>query len=229
MKCSVVVPAAGSGSRFGGEVPKQFVSLAGRPLIAHTLERLERVDAVRDIVVAVAPDQIERMRAILEREGLARCRAVEGGQSRAESVLRGITSLTGVSDDSVVAIHDAVRPFVSAALVERLLAALGDGDGSFPGLPPSDTIHVVEGGIVVSSPSRASLTGAQTPQCFRLGVVRRALEAAVRDSLPPTDEVSAVVRFGYRVVVIEGDPGNIKVTRREDLERAELLLAREGD
>jgi 2-C-methyl-D-erythritol 4-phosphate cytidylyltransferase len=228
MKCSVVVPAAGSGSRFGGEVPKQFVFLAGRPLIAHTLARLESVEAVREIVVAVAPDQLDRMRGILATAELVKCRAVEGGESRAESVLRGLRSLSDVSDDSIVAIHDAVRPFVSTSLVERLLAAIEECDGSFPGLPPSDTIHVVEEGVVVGSPTRASLVAAQTPQCFRLGVVRRALDAAIRDFLPPTDEVSAVSRLGYRVVVIDGEPDNIKVTRREDLERAERLLAREG-
>jgi 2-C-methyl-D-erythritol 4-phosphate cytidylyltransferase len=226
MECSVVVPAAGSGSRFGGEVPKQFVLLAGRPLIAHTLLRLERNDAVVQVVVAATADQFARLESICERETLTKCRLVEGGATRAESVLRGLTSLSDASDDSFVAVHDAVRPFVSAELLGRLLAALVTNDGVFPGLPPTDTIHVIENGQVAETFLRERLASAQTPQCFRLGVVRRALEEAVRAGLSATDEVSAVVRLGLRVAMVEGEPNNFKVTRPEDLERAERLLAR---
>lgn len=224
MKCLAVVPAAGSGSRFGGEVPKQFVSLAGRPLIIHTLARLCSL-GVEEIVVAAAADQVERLREMVAAEGLLNCRIVEGGAIRAESVLRGVSALAGVADDSIVAIHDAVRPFVSAELFERLVAALDDHDGAFPGLPPTDTIHAIEGGNVVESPSRDRLAAAQTPQCFRLGVVRRALADALGAGLHVTDEVSAVVRLGYRVAMVEGEPDNFKVTRPEDLERAERIIA----
>jgi len=229
MKCFVVVPAAGSGSRFGGEVPKQFVSLGGRPIIAHTLARFESFDAVSTIVVAAARDQIESLESLLKEEGLSKCRVVEGGSSRAESVARGLDELSDASGDSIVAIHDAVRPFVSSRLFERLIDALDENDGSFPGLPPTDTIHVVENGRVVESPTRDHLTGAQTPQCFRLDVVRRAMAEQLRSGAHPTDEVSAVVRLGYRVAVIEGDPDNFKITRPEDLVRAERLIVGQGD
>jgi len=230
MKCSVVVPAAGSGSRFGGEVPKQFVPLAGRPLVVHTLARLASFDEVDEVVIAVAPDQMETMQALLRENQLGTCRVTVGGASRAESVLKGLDALSGdAGDDRVVAVHDAVRPFVTRELFVRLLAALAGADGSFPGLPPTDTLHVVDAGFVSESPSRERLSGAQTPQCFRLQVVRRALEEAARTGAPPTDEVSAVVRAGGRVAIVEGDPGNFKITRPEDLARAERVLTGRGD
>lgn len=225
MKCSVVVPAAGSGSRYGGEVPKQYVSIAGRPLIAHTLARLEGIESVAEIVVVAATNQFARLEEIVADHGLSRVRMVEGGASRAESVLRGLSSLNG-GDDSIVAVHDAVRPLVSKVLFERLLDAAREHDGAFPGLPLTDTVHMMENAIVVGSPSRAGLVAAQTPQCFTLGVVRRALKNALSAGFEVTDEVSAVVRMGYRVVMVEGEPDNIKITRPEDMERAERLLRR---
>jgi len=229
MKCFVVVPAAGSGSRFGGEVPKQFVSLAGRPIIAHTLARLESFESVSSIVVAAAPDQVERLSLILGEAALSKCRVVEGGESRAESVVRGLNALNDAAGDSIVAIHDAVRPFVSKELFERLIEALDVSDGSFPGLPPTDTIHMVDHGLVVESPERDRLSGAQTPQCFRLDVVRRAMEGLLRSGAHPTDEVSAVVRLGYKVAVVPGESENFKITRPEDLVRAERVIAGRGE
>lgn len=225
MKCFVVVPAAGSGSRFGGEVPKQFVSLSGRPLIAHTLSRFESFESVLEIIIPASRDQIERVESIVVDECLAKCRVIEGGATRAESVLAGLEMLSSSPDDSVVAIHDAVRPFVTRAMFDRLVAAMEEHDGAFPGVPVTDTIHVIDGRLVVDSPPRESLVGAQTPQLFRLGLVRRVLQEAERSGVRPTDEVSAVAMTGARVTVVEGDPSNLKITRPEDLEWAERFLA----
>jgi 2-C-methyl-D-erythritol 4-phosphate cytidylyltransferase len=229
MKCSVVVPAAGSGSRFGGDVPKQFVPLAGRPVLAHTLLQLESFDEVGDIVVVAARHDLDALSSIIAEHGLEKCRVVEGGATRAESVLNGLAALSDTSDDRPVAIHDAVRPFLSRSLFVRLLDALRGHDGSFPGLPPTDTIHVIDGGCVSESPARNRLAGAQTPQCFRIGVVRRALEDALRSGFHPTDDVSAVVRCGGKVAMVEGDADNLKITRPEDLERAQRVLAGRRD
>ncbi len=228
MNCTVVVPAAGSGSRFGGDVPKQFLPLAGQPVIAHTLSRLEQSPFVGAIIVAVASDAFGTLDVIRSAAGLTKTRTVKGGVTRAESVLLALKSLTGAADESIVAVHDAVRPFASQRLLESLLGALEGCDGAFPGLPLTDTIHRIENGFVAEAANRNSLTGAQTPQCFRLGVVRHALEQALADGLEVTDEVSAVVRLGYRVAVVPGEPGNIKITHPEDLERAERMLVRKG-
>ncbi len=228
MNCTVVVPAAGSGSRFGGDVPKQFLPIAGRPVLAHTLSRLEQCPLVGEIVVAVAPDALERFDVIRSEVGLTKTRTVEGGSTRSESVLLALRSLIGSTDESIVAVHDAVRPFASRHLLESLINAMEGCDGAFPGLPLTDTIHRIENGFVVETPDRGSLAGAQTPQCFRLGVIRHALEQVMARELVATDEVAAVVRLGYRVAAIPGEPDNIKITYPEDFERAERILAREG-
>ena len=156
---------------------------------------------------------------------------VRGGESRQESVLRGAESLmrAGISDEEIVAAHDAVRPFVSKDLLDRLLASLADADGAIPVTMPTDTIHRTEGGVVVETPERILLAAAQTPQCFRLGVLRAALTRAIEEGWPATDEAAAVARCGHRVRVIDGDSRNIKITRPADFETAARELANWSD
>jgi 2-C-methyl-D-erythritol 4-phosphate cytidylyltransferase len=142
-------------------------------------------------------------------------------------VLRGAESLAraGVADGSIVAAHDAVRPFVSRKLFARLMAALDDADGAIPATMPTDTIHRTDAGLVVETPDRSLLAAAQTPQCFRLGILREALARAMEQAWPATDEAAAVARCGHRVRVVEGDPRNIKITRPADFEAAARELA----
>lgn len=231
MRFSVVVPAAGSGARFGGDLPKQFLPLGGRPLLAHALRCFESMAEVDRIVVAASVEQIERLKRICEDERYEKVRATVGGESRAESVRNALDELArlGCASDDVVAIHDAVRPFVSIALVERLLGSFSEGvDGVIPVLQPTETIHRVIDGVIVETPARVTLGSAQTPQCFRLSVVREALRGALGAGMDVTDEAVAVVRAGYKVRVVEGEPDNIKVTRVSDFEFAERLLGTKG-
>ncbi|MGK2855744.1 MAG: 2-C-methyl-D-erythritol 4-phosphate cytidylyltransferase [Thermoanaerobaculia bacterium] len=231
MRCAVIIPAAGSGTRFGGDTPKQFLPLGGRPLIAHTIGRFHRHAAVSRIVVCVSPDHLATMQEIADHYRWGNVKIVKGGDSRQESVLRGAESLArgGLSDDEIVAAHDAVRPFVPADLLVRLLDALATADGAIPATMPIDTIHRIDGGLVVETPDRNLLAAAQTPQCFRLGVLRASLARAVEERWPATDEAAAVARCAYRVRVIEGDPRNIKITTPVDFEHAARELANWSD
>ena len=214
--------AAGAGERLGIDRPKAFASLGGRPLLAESLDRLDRSPWVDAIVVAAAPGWEEP--AILLAEELAATKVVScvtGGATRADSVR---AALEGVPDEAlVVLVHDAARPLLDDAVVERVLAPLAEGfDGVVPALPIPDTVKRVDGGVVVETVERDGLVGAQTPQAFLAPVLRRALGGDLSEA---TDCASLVERAGGRVAVTEGDPRLLKVTSAADLALVESLLA----
>ena len=213
--------AAGAGERLGVDRPKAFVGLAGRPLLAESLDRLDRCPWVDAIVVAAPPGWEEP--SILLSEELATTKVVAcvtGGPTRAESVR---AALAEVSDDAlVVLVHDAARPLVDDAVVARVLGPLSEGfDGAVPVLPIPDTVKRVEDGVVVETVSRQSLFGAQTPQAFLAPSLRRAYAG---DLSGATDCASLVERAGGRVAVVEGDRRLLKVTTPEDLALVESWL-----
>ena len=216
-----LVVAAGAGERLGIDRPKAFASLAGRPLLAECLERLEACPWVDAIVVA-APAGWEEP-AILLSEELATTKVVScvtGGSSRAASVAHALAEVP--EEALVVLVHDAARPLVDDAVVERVLEPLSRGfDGAVPALPVSDTLKRVEGDVVVETVSRDAVVRAQTPQAFLAPVLRRALEGDVDQA---TDCASLVERAGGRVAVVEGDPRLVKVTTPDDLSVVEALL-----
>jgi 2-C-methyl-D-erythritol 4-phosphate cytidylyltransferase len=217
-----ILVAAGSGARLGAERPKAFAGLAGRPLLAESLERLDASDWVDAIVVAAPPDWEEP--AILLAEELVASKVaavVTGGAARAESVRR---ALAEVPDDAlVVLVHDAARPLVGDDVIERLLVRLADGvDGVVPGLPLSDTVKRVVGGLVAETVDRDALVAVQTPQAF---VADRLRSAYVGDLSGATDCASLVERAGGQVAVVAGDPRLVKVTTAEDLQLVTRLLA----
>ncbi len=208
MTALVIIPAAGSGSRLGGEIPKQFRLLAGRPILDRVIERFHDVGR---IIVAVAEPQTM--------QSTARVRFVAGGATRQESVIR---ALAAAEDDfDLVAVHDAVRPFFKTTTFHALLDAAAEHGAAFPAMAVTDTIHIARDGRLVSTPERAQLVAAQTPQCFRLGILRDVLEKAQRDGVDGTDEAGLAARYGYDVRVLPGDAANFKITRAEDLAYAE--------
>lgn len=209
-----IVVAGGSGSRFGDSFPKQFQDLGGVRVIDWALAA---AGAACDGVVAVLPAAY--LHATLP-GGVA---AVPGGASRSESVRAGLTAVPG--DAAVVVVHDAARPLADTALFERVIAAVQRGaDGAVPGVPVPDTIKRVDpsGSRVVETLERAALRAVQTPQAFAADVLRRAHAAGGE----ATDDAALVEAAGGTVVVVEGDPNNLKVTGPDDLARAEVLLAR---
>lgn len=216
-----LIAAAGSGERLGIDRPKAFAVLAGRPLLAESLDRLDRCPWVDAIVVAAPPGWEEPV--ILLAEELAVTKVVScvaGGATRAESVR---AALADVSEDAlVVLVHDAARPLLDDAVVERLLQPLSEGyDGVVPVLPIPDTVKRVEGRHVVETVARDDLFGAQTPQAFLAPVIRRAYAG---DLSKATDCSSLVERAGGRVAVVEGSPKLLKVTTPEDLALVESWL-----
>ncbi len=218
----VVLVAAGEGRRLGADRPKAFVGLAGRPLLAESLERLDASDWVDAIVVA-SPPGWEEPTILLAEELVASTvsAVVTGGETRAESVR---AALADVPDDALaVVVHDAARPLVSDAVLERVLAPLGEGyDGAVPGLPIADTVKRARSGLVVETLPRDELFAVQTPQAFRADVLRRAYEGEIAGA---TDCASLVEARGGRVRVVEGDPRLLKVTDRDDLATVEAWLA----
>lgn len=217
-----VVVAAGSGDRLGAGRPKAFAALAGRPLLAESIERLERSDWV-DALVVVAPPEWEEPTILLAEELVAAkvVSVVAGGATRAESVRSGLAEVG--PDAIVVLVHDAARPLVDDALLERLLAPLSEGwDGVVPAVPVHDTLKRVCDGRVVETLDRSSLAAVQTPQAFRAEALRRAFAG---DLAGATDCASLVERNGGRVCVVDGDPRLLKVTTPADLEQVERLLS----
>src|SRR6476659_8071366 len=220
-----VLVAAGAGERLGAERPKAFAGLAGRPLLAESLERLDASDWIDAIVVAAPPGWEEP--AILLAEELVASKVaavVTGGGTRAESVR---VALTEVPDDAlVVLVHDAARPLVDDAVIERLLGRLAEGvDGVVPGVAIGDTVKRVDRGIVAETIDREALVAVQTPQAF---VADRLRAAYAGELAGATDCASLVERAGGRVAVVAGDARLVKVTTADDLELVARLVEDDG-
>jgi 2-C-methyl-D-erythritol 4-phosphate cytidylyltransferase len=216
-----LIAAAGSGERLGIDRPKAFAALGGRPLLAESIDRLDRCELVDAIVVAAPPGWEEP--AILLAEELVASKVVAcvtGGATRAESVAAALAEVP--AEALVVIVHDAARPLLEGDVLERLLVPLGEGfDGAVPVLPVADTLKRVEDGVVAGTVARDGLAAAQTPQAFLAPALRRAFAAGLSDA---TDCASLVERSGGRVAVVEGDPRLLKVTTARDLAVAQALL-----
>jgi 2-C-methyl-D-erythritol 4-phosphate cytidylyltransferase len=212
----------------GSAVPKQYLELAGRPILAHTLAAFEAVEEIGRIVLVVpAEDVREDGRRILPYdEPRIPVTVVAGGSERQASVQNGVGALADSGDETVVLIHDAVRPFVAPGLIRRLIQAARHWGACIPVMAVAETVKRVDPrGIIVASPDRGPLRLAQTPQAFRLGVFRQALQAAQAGGLQATDDAALVEAAGGRVHTIEGSRLNLKITTPEDLALAEAMLA----
>jgi len=219
-----LIMAAGRGSRFGAAAPKQYVELAGRPVLRHSLETFlkhPRIDAVR--VVIHADDRAMYNTAA---SGLSPLEPVTGGATRQESVRRGLESLRDKAP-SIVLIHDAARPLVDSALIDRMLAALAASPGAIPVLPVADTVKRASNGIVQETLDRQTLWRAQTPQAFRYGDIMAAHNAAAGRKL--TDDAAVAEAAGLAVALVPGQEENFKVTTEADLIRARQLLVPSTD
>ena len=218
-KTTALIVAAGRGQRFGGSLPKQYAALAGVPLLRHTLGAFARHPAVGRVRAVIHPDDRDLYEAAAR--GLDIAEPVAGGASRQESVLRGLESL---EDDAParVLIHDGARPFVSAAIIDRVLAALETSPGAIAALPVVDTLKQESEGRIAATRDRSGLWGAQTPQGFRYAEILAAHRAAAGEEL--TDDAAVAERAGLAVALVQGSRENLKVTSQEDLRSAERWL-----
>jgi 2-C-methyl-D-erythritol 4-phosphate cytidylyltransferase len=239
MKVAVILPAAGLGTRMGrtsaetaGTSRKQFMLLDGSPILLHTVRKFAAVDRVREIVIALRREDLSWADELLRQDVQNKLlRVVEGGNSRQESVERALVAVN--PDTDLVAVHDAVRPFIDLETIEKAIDEAAEYGAAIVGIVPVDTVKQVTGAQatgakVRSTISRERLVLAQTPQVFRYGLLKRAFEAARNDGFVGTDESSLVERLDQvEVRVVMGSDHNIKITKPGDMDLARLFLEQE--
>ena len=218
----VVIPAGGVGSRLGARVPKQFLSVGGASILLRTVQHfVPRRDVIGIVVAAPAP-HVTRTRRLLA--GLTRrtpITVVAGGATRQESVALGLAAAPAAG---IVVVHDAVRPFITAALLDRVVAAARDTGAAICALPVKETVKRVREGVVEATVDRANLWSVQTPQAFRAALLREAHDKEHRDGGTGTDCAMLVERLGAPVRVVEGLEANVKITTSADLARARATV-----
>jgi 2-C-methyl-D-erythritol 4-phosphate cytidylyltransferase len=230
MKVAVIIPAAGLGTRMGKPESaggrKQFVFLDGSPIFVHTLRKFAKVPSVSEILVAVRGEDRKSVEQELRRESPAiAVRLVEGGRNRQESVRNCLAAVAPGTD--IVAVHDAVRPFVTVEQIEQAITQAVEHGAVILGIPPVDTVKQVDRTQIQSTLLRERIVLAQTPQVFRFSLLRRAFEQAGRDGFVGTDEASLVEHLGEPVHVLLGSDRNIKITKPSDMALARLFLQEE--
>lgn len=218
MAVDAVIVGGGSGSRFGQK--KQFLLLGGIPLLRRTAACFEKHDAVRNIIIVVPEEDIALSEKFLT--GFAKpVIFVQGGETRQESVSNGLALSKG---SEYVLIHDAVRPFVTGELISRVLEGMEGFDACIPGLAVTNTLKEVSGEHVIRTVPRSNLYAIQTPQCFRTERIAQAHELSHRSGIDATDDSILIESLGGTIRLVEGDPFNIKITLRQDMEIAEAIL-----
>jgi 2-C-methyl-D-erythritol 4-phosphate cytidylyltransferase len=221
---TAIIAAAGTGARMASDRPKQFLLLAGTPIIFHTLKPFEQCDSVQEVIVVLPAEESAAFLALAGKQGLRKLsRVVPGGTTRADSVKRGLNAIRSASA-GIVAVHDGVRPFVTAEEIDSVVAAAESDGAAILVAPVTDTIKQVSADSVVKTIERQELRRALTPQCFRYDLLRKAYESADVNDPTLTDESALVERIGARVTIIEGSSRNIKITTPQDLLIAEAFI-----
>jgi len=225
MKVTAIITAAGKGKRMLHSVPKHFIRLEDKPVLAHTLDVFERCPDVNQVlVVSRSGEENYCLKEVVEKYGYKKVlKIVIGGDRRQDSVYNGIKELD--EDTDIVLVHDGVRPFVSQNTLSEAIKLAIFADGVVTAVPVKDTIkYVGDDGIIRATPDRSSLWHAQTPQVFKRRILEEAYVRAYNDKYSGTDESSLVERLGYKVKIVEGTADNIKITTKEDLLFAEVIL-----
>ena len=218
--CGAVIVAAGNASRMGG-IDKVMAELGGEPMILRTVRTFQTCEAIREIVIVTREDLIVPMMGLCS--GFDKVKAVvAGGKDRPESVRKGLQALS--CQVKLVAVQDGARPLITHEVIDRTVRAAHSYGAAAPAIPVKDTIKIVSGGVVSSTPERKTLQAVQTPQVFDSDLLKGALKKAMEEEAEITDDCSAVERLGMRVKIVEGDERNIKVTTPLDLAIAKLLL-----
>lgn len=235
MKVSVIIPAAGLGTRMGRSAPekagisrKQFMLLNGSPILLHTIRKFVSCPPVTEIVVALRAEDLPWAQELFSGQGFAKTvRAVQGGETRQQSVENALATIS--DETKLVAVHDAVRPFIELEVIERVIREANDTGAAIVGIVPVDTVKQVHRNKVRATLPRERLVLTQTPQVFQLELLRQAFEKAREDLFIGTDESSLVERLEQvEVSVVPGTDRNIKITKPADMDLARLYLALES-
>ncbi len=221
MNCAIIV-AAGSGTRFGSERPKQFLQIAGKPLIFHTLERFEDCEVIDEIILVLPENEIENFRKFSETQNFNKLKkTISGGKTRAESVCNGLKAINEKCE--IVAVHDGARPLVSPEEISAVIQKAIETGAACLTARVTDTIKKIKGDKITGTINRENLRRALTPQCFRTEILRAAFENAGL-SEAATDECFLVEQLGFEIAFVDGSAKNIKITTREDFAVAEIFL-----
>jgi 2-C-methyl-D-erythritol 4-phosphate cytidylyltransferase len=232
-RIACIIPAAGLGTRMGAPTPKQFLELDGMPLVIFTLRRLASCKAITDFFLSTRADDVVSLQDKLSQAAIGRpARVVHGGDSRQQSVANALAQVDPSTE--IVLVHDAVRPFVTAAQIDRLIEEARTRGAAILGIPAIDTVKEVKRSslppdvaLITSTIPRERVVLAQTPQAFSYPLLRDAFRAAEKDGVVGSDESSLVERFGHEVFVILGSERNLKITRPGDMDLARFYLEQE--
>jgi 2-C-methyl-D-erythritol 4-phosphate cytidylyltransferase len=217
-----VIVAAGSGTRLGADIPKAFVSLAGKPLFLHSLERLATHNSIKSIVLVAPPDMLHEAEKIVSINHFAKkVSSVPGGKERWQSVQSGVNACAS----EWVLVHDAARPFISQAVIDSVLEKMAGFNAVITVTSEVDTVRHFKGDRALETVDRSTLVRVGTPQLFRTAMLKKAFLAAERMVPPPTDEAILMEAMGIPVGIAWGDPLNFKITTQRDLVLAEALYA----
>ena len=221
---TAVFPAAGMGKRMKAGKNKVFLEIGGEPILFHTLRKFSSVGRITELIIAVAPAEVDMVREMLKNvAGLKPYKVVAGGSERQYSIANALAEVSAMSE--IVLVHDAARPLVSAKTIDAVIDGAKEFGGAIAAVPAKNTIKVADNDIFVeSTPDRSTLWEVQTPQGFRRDILLAAYEQAAKDNFLGTDDSSLVERYGQKVKLITSDYRNIKITTPEDLTLAEALL-----
>ena len=221
---TAIIPAAGMGKRMGGAIPKPFLWIGGRPILAHTLDAFERCDSVDEVILVVGTADLQLVsEEVVDRYEFTKVRKIlSGGEKRQDSVWEGLKAVEAGTE--IVVIHDGVRPFVAPEHLSESIGQCRKCDAVITAVPVKDTIKEAEDGLVTSTLDREKLWAIQTPQTFALDLILRAHQQAMGAALIATDDAALVERLGHPVHLLRGSYHNIKITTPEDLALGEIIL-----
>jgi 2-C-methyl-D-erythritol 4-phosphate cytidylyltransferase len=232
-RIAAILPAAGLGTRMGAGTPKQFLELGGEPLVIFTLRRLAACAAITDFILATRGKELTSLEDRVSKARLGRpARVVHGGDTRQQSVANALAQVA--PETEIVLVHDAVRPFVTPAQIDRLIIEARTRGAAILGIPAIDTVKEVKRAslpedvaLITSTIPRERIVLAQTPQAFQYAILREAFARAAQDDVTASDEASLVERIGREVFVVLGSERNLKITRPSDMDLARFYLEQE--
>lgn len=221
---AAVIPAAGQGTRMNAPINKQYLTLNGKPILAHTLEVFEKSELIHEIILVVNENEFKICRhQVLKPNHFSKVKLVKGGQTRQESVYQGLKAVSVQAD--LVMIHDGARPLLQEAVIFQSILKTMEYGATTVGVPAKNTIKMIdENGMVISTPQRESLVEIQTPQTFKADLIRKAHDKALKDGFVGTDDASLVEALPHPVKIVTGHYTNLKITTPEDLIIAESIL-----